>query len=421
MKMNSKERLKATLTHQEPDRITVDYGATPVTGIHVLTIKNLREYYGLKNVPVKVTEPYQMLGEVDAELMDLLGVDVIGLNPRTNIIGFESKNWKEFRMWWGQDVLVPVDFNTKTDAKGDLLLFPEGDMSAPPSARMPSAGYFFDTLIRQEPYDEAKLTIEDNMEEFEPISASDLEYWKLQIQSVQNSGKGIVANFGGTALGDIALVPAPFLKYPKGIRDIEEWYMSTLVRPDFIKELYDRQTDIAVENLKKLFGVVGNKVDVIYLCGNDFGTQHSTFCDLGGFREFYVPYYRKMTNWIHQNTEWKVFKHSCGAVEPLIEGFIEAGFDILNPVQVNADRMNPAMLKEKYGDRLVFWGGGVDTQKVLSFGTPGDVKKQVHELCSIFSKQGGFVFNTVHNIQATVPVENIAAMVETVKKFKGSH
>jgi hypothetical protein len=318
-------------------------------------------------------------------------------------------------------VLVPGDFNTRKEQNGDLLLFPGGDKSVSPSARMPSTGYFFDTLIRQEPLDESRLNIEDNLEEFEPISDTDLEYWAAQINAVKNSGKGIVANFGGTALGDIALVPAPFLKHPKGIRDIEEWYMSTLVRPDFIKELYDRQTDIAVENLKKLYKVVGNSVDVIYLCGNDFGTQHSTFCDLDSFREFYVPYYRKMTRWIHKNTEWKVFKHSCGAIEPLIEGFIEAGFDILNPVQINADRMDPEFLKKKYGDQLVFWGGGVDTQKVLSFASPEDVKKQVTELCRVFSRNGGFVFNTVHNIQANVPVENIAAMIQTLTQFNNVH
>ncbi len=415
MNMTSKERLKATLSHKAPDRIAIDFGATPVTGIHVLIIEKLREYYGLKKIPVKVTEPYQMLGEIDPELMDILGVDVIGLNPRTNIIGFESNNWKEFRMWWGQEVLVPGNFNTKTQAGGDLLLYPEGDMTAPPSARMPSTGYFFDTLIRQEPLDEATLTVDDNLEEFGLLSPVDIDYWTRQIEIAKTSNRGIVANFGGTALGDIALVPAPFMKYPKGIRDIQEWYMSTLVRPEFIKEVFERQTDIAVENLRKLFSIAGNVVDVVYLCGNDFGTQHSTFCDLEGFREFYVPYYRKMTDWIHSNTEWKVFKHSCGAVESLIPGFIEAGFDILNPVQISAAGMNPEKLKEKYGKHLVFWGGGVDTQKVLAFGTPGDVKKQVRELCSVFSREGGFVFNTVHNIQANVPVENVAAMIETLR------
>jgi hypothetical protein len=414
MSMTSKERLKTTLAHKAPDRIAIDFGATPVTGIHVLIIQKLREYYGLKKIPVKVTEPYQMLGEIDPELMDILGVDVIGLNPRTNIIGFESNNWKEFRMWWGQEVLVPGNFNTKILAGGDLLLFPEGDMTAQPSARMPSTGYFFDTLIRQEPFDEAKLNVDDNLEEFAPLSAVDIDYWTRQVEIAKKSDRGIVANFGGTALGDIALVPAPFMKHPRGIRDIQEWYMSTLVRPDFIKEVFERQTDIAVENLKKLYSIAGNVVDVVYLCGNDFGTQHSTFCDLEGFREFYVPYYRKMTDWIHANTGWKIFKHSCGAVESLLEGFIEAGFDILNPVQISAAGMNPEKLKEKYGKQLVFWGGGVDTQKVLAFGTPDDVKKQVRELCSVFSREGGFVFNTVHNIQANVPVENVAAMIDTL-------
>jgi hypothetical protein len=414
MSMTSKERLKTTLAHKAPDRIAIDFGATPVTGIHVLILQKLREHYGLKKIPVKVTEPYQMLGEIDPELMDILGVDVIGLNPRTNILGFESNNWKEFRMWWGQEVLVPGNFNTKTGTGGDLLLFPEGDMTVQPSARMPSTGYFFDTLIRQEPLDEAKLNVDDNLEEFAPLSPVDIDYWTRQIEMAKKSDRGIVANFGGTALGDIALVPAPFMKHPRGIRDIQEWYMSTLVRPDFIKEVFERQTDIAVENLKKLFGIAGNVVDVVYLCGNDFGTQQSTFCDLEGFREFYVPYYRKMTQWIHANTEWKVFKHSCGAVEPLLQGFIEAGFDILNPVQISAVGMNPEKLKEKYGKQLVFWGGGVDTQKVLAFGTPNDVKKQVGELCSVFSREGGFVFNTVHNIQANVPVENVAAMIDTL-------
>jgi uroporphyrinogen-III decarboxylase len=125
-----------------------------------------------------------------------------------------------------------------------------------------------------------------------------------------------------------------------------------------------------------------------------------------------------MTSWIHANTGWKVFKHSCGAVEPLIEGFLEAGIDILNPVQVNAAGMDADKLKKKYGERLVFWGGGVDTQKVLAFGSPEDVRKQVGQLCKVFSESGGFVFNTVHNIQANVPVENMAAMIETLKSLR---
>jgi hypothetical protein len=416
--MISKERFKTTLRHNAPDKIAVDFGSTPVTGIHVLAIQKIREYLGLKKIPVKVTEPYQMLGEVDAELMELLGVDVIGIGARNNIFGFENRNWKEFRTWWDQEVLVPENFITSTNEKGDVLIYPEGDNRVAASAKMPSTGYFFDSIIRQEPFQEETLNVEDNLEEFKPVTEEDLAWWAEQVKKVKGNQKGIVANFGGTALGDIALVPAPFLKNPRGIRDIQEWYMSSLIRPDYMKEIFERQTDIAVENLKRFYQVVGEDIDVVYMCGNDFGTQQSTFCDLSTFRELYVPYYRKMNDWIHNHTGWKTFKHSCGAVEPLIEGFIEAGFDILNPVQVNATGMDPELLKRKYGDRIVFWGGGVDTQKVLSFGTPGEVKEQVIRLCEIFSVNGGFVFNTVHNIQANVPIENLAALFETLTKIR---
>lgn len=417
--MNSKEAFTATLAHTAPGRIVTDFGATPVTGIHVLVIKKLRAYYGLPDIPVKVTEPYQMLGEVDPQLMEIMGVDVIGLSPRTNIFGFENSDWKTFKTWWGQEMLVPGKFMTKTESNGDLLLYPEGDTTAAPSGRMPSTGYFFDAIIRQEPFEESTLLVDDNLEEFKPITEEDLAYWEGQVRNLRGSNRGVIANFGGTALGDIALVPAPFLRDPKGIRDISEWYMSSLVRPEFMKELFDRQTDIAVENLKRLYAVVGHNIDVVYMCGNDFGTQQSTFCDAQTFAELYLPYYKKMNDWIHQHTGWKTFKHSCGAVESLIESFIAAGFDILNPVQVNATGMDPNYLKKKYGERIVFWGGGVDTQKVLAFGTPEDVKKQVTHLCEVFSEGGGFVFNTVHNIQANVPVENVAAMIETLRKLNG--
>jgi uroporphyrinogen-III decarboxylase len=126
-----------------------------------------------------------------------------------------------------------------------------------------------------------------------------------------------------------------------------------------------------------------------------------------------------MNKWIHENTSWKSFKHSCGAVEPLMEHFIESGFDIINPVQISATGMDPGHLKKTYGNDLVFWGGGVDTQKVLSFGTIEEVEKQVTETCRIFSENGGFVFNTVHNIQATTPIENVVAMLNALRTFNG--
>jgi hypothetical protein len=327
--------------------------------------------------------------------------------------------FKEWKTPWGQRVMVPRNFNTTTDEKGDILMYPEGDTSIPPSARMPKTGYFFDAIIRQEPIVEEELDVKKNLEEFGLISDSDLEHWRIEVDKAYYSGKAVIAAFGGTALGDIALVPGMNLKAPKGVRDVAEWYMSTVMRPDYIKSIYERQVEIAIENLTRIFAVVGNKVNAVFICGTDFGTQDSTFCSPEQFDEMWLPYYRKINDWIHENTQWKTFKHSCGAVEGLMDHFIRAGFDIINPVQINAAGMDPAKLKQRYGRDLVFWGGGVDTQKMLPFGKPEEVREQVLRNCEIFNKDGGFVFNTVHNIQANVPVENVVAMLEAIQEFNG--
>jgi hypothetical protein len=416
--MNSKERVRASISHRQPDKVAVDFGATPVTGIHVMAIENLRKHYELEQKPVRVIEPYQMLGEIEDDLMEILGIDVIGLSPGNNMFGIKNYGeLKEFKTFWGQTVLLPKDFNTTIDENGDLLIYPEGDTSASPSGKMPKTSYFFDAIIRQDPIDEVNLNVEDNLEEFDPISDEDLAYWKTSVSKVKDSGKAVIANMGGTAFGDIALVPGLNLKHPKGIRDVAEWYMSVIMRPDYIHGIFEKQSEIALANLKKFYATVGNDIDILFMCGTDFGTQDSQFCGVDTLEEMYIPYYKKLNSWIHENTNWKTFKHSCGAIEPFLNSFIDAGFDIINPVQINAKGMDPQHLKDTYGDRITFWGGGVDTQKVLSFGTPGDVKKQVWQQCEILSKNGGFVFNTVHNTQANVPNENIVAMIDTLCKF----
>jgi hypothetical protein len=300
-----------------------------------------------------------------------------------------------------------------------VLAYPEGDLTAGPSARMPKNGYFFDAIIRQKPFNEEDLNPEYNLEEYGPISDIDLEYWKNTSLKVRATGKAVVAGLGGTALGDIAHIPGMRLKNPKGIRDITEWYMSIIIRPDYIKTIFDRQSALAIENLAHLYMVIGDNIDVVYICGTDFGTQDSTFCAPAQFDELWLPYYRRINNWIHDHTRWKTFKHSCGAVEPFMSRFISAGFDIINPVQINASGMDPSHLKKTYGKDIVFWGGGIDTQKVLPYASPEKIREEVLHLCDIFSKDGGFIFNTVHNIQSNVPVENIVAMIDAVNEFNG--
>ncbi len=417
MTASSKDNFERTINHNQPEKVVVDFGSTAVTGIHVRVVEKLREYFGLEKRPVKVTEPFQMLGEIDDELIREMNIDVIGLYGENNMFGIPNRDWKLHKTFWGQEVLFPGQFNYTYNNNGDILIHAEGDISVPASAMMPKTGYFFDAIDRQEPIDDLKLRVEDNLEEFPGISDHDLEYWKVQAESAENSGKGVMASLGGTALGDIALVPGLNLKHPKGIRGVADWYISTLIREDFIKELFDKQTDIALENLSGLHKAIGNRINTVFICGTDFGTQNSTFCSPETFTRVWLPYYKKVNNWIHQNTTWKTFKHSCGAIETFMELFIESGFDIINPVQINAEGMEPGNLKRKFGGRIVFWGGGVDTQGVFAFGTPRQVKDQVKRQCSILNDNGGFVFNTVHNIQANVPFENVVAMLEALREL----
>ena len=416
--MTGRELLKSTLDHKEVAGISVDFGATAVSGIHVLCIKRLREYYGLEKRPVKVIEPYQMLGGLDDDLKEAMGVTINGFTGIYSMFGFKFEDWKPYRTLWGQEVLVPGMFITTPDENGGELIYPEGDTSVPPSGRMPKSGYFFDSIIRQGEFDEDDPDPEENLEEFGLISDGDLVLIKNDIDALAKGDRGVIANFGGTALGDIALVPAPMMKNPKGIRDVAEWYMSTVIRPDFVKAIFEKQVEIAIENLKRVYGAVGDSIQAAFTCGTDFGTQNSQFCSQEAFDELYLPYYKKVNDWIHTNTKWKIFKHSCGAVEPLLDNLINAGFDIINPVQCSAAGMDPNHLKSKYGKDLVFWGGGVDTQKTLPFGTPEQVREEVKSRIEIFSKGGGFVFNTIHNIQADTPVENVAAMVEVIKSYQ---
>ena len=413
--MNSFEKTSRSLSHQSGP-VPVDFGSNAVTGMHVTVVEALRRHYGLENRPVRVCEPYQMLGEIEEDLKQAIGIDVEGVYGEETMFGFKSRDWKEWKAPWGQNLLVPGDFRT-IERDGAVLIYPRGDTAAEPSARLPEGGFFFDTIIRQGPLDEATMDPKDNLQEFGPIGESTLAYFKTAAAAARKTGRYVIANFGGTGLGDIALVPGPMLPHPRGIRDVAEWYMATAANPDYVRAIFDEQTRIAVENLKRIKEAVGDNVDAAFVCGTDFGTQTSQFCSVASFESLWAPYYKRVNGWIHANTAWKTFKHCCGAAEPLIKSFIESGFDILNPVQLSAAGMDAAQLKKNYGDRLSFWGGAVDTQKTLPFGTPAEVRREALERCAILSQGGGFVFNAIHNIQAKTPVANIVALVDAVKEF----
>jgi hypothetical protein len=414
----SRQLVLDAVAHRQPARVPMDFGATAVTGVHVSCVAALREHYGLEKGPVKVHEPYQMLGLIEDDLQRAMGIDTQGLYRRGTMFGFRNENWKAWK-FNGLEVLVGGGFETTTDEKGDTLIYPEGDRTAAPSGRMPKGGQFFDTIVRQKHFDENRLNPEDNCEEFTEITDAEVAEIAADARAARATGRAVVAGLGGTAFGDIALVPAPGMKDPRGIRDVAEWYMSTRSRQEYIHAVFSRQREMGLKNLEKIRAAAGELIDVVFLCGTDFGTQSSSFCSVATFRELWLPYYREVCGWMHRNTNWKCFKHSCGSVERFIESMIEAGFDILNPVQCSAAGMEAEGLKAKYGERITFWGGGVDTQKTLPFGTPGEVREQVLRRCEVFAKNGGFVFNSIHNIQAGTPVGNIVAMLDAVREFNG--
>lgn len=415
--MNGKERLQAALEHRQPDRVPVDFGSTAVTGMHVSAIHRLRlAVTGDEDWRVKVIDPYQMLGEIDDELRERLGVDVTGVMTRKTLFGFENREWKPFTMSDGTPVLVAGDFNTTIDVNGDLLIYPEGDVTAPPSGRMPRGYFFFDTLIRQPPVDEERLDPADNTEEFTLFSEADLAWYRRQAARLDAQGTcGTVLTMPGTAFGDIALVPAPWMKVPKGIRDIEEWYVSTVIRKDYVHAVFERQCEIGLKNLETLIAIFGDRVQAVNLTGTDFGTQRGLFISHESYRELFKPYHRRVNDLVHAKSNWKTFMHSCGAVVSLIPDFIEAGFDILNPVQCSAEGMEARALKREFGRHLTFWGGGSNTQQTLQFGTPDDVYRECRERIEIFGEGGGFVFNAIHNVQATTPTENLLAMFRAIR------
>jgi len=412
----------AALSHQEPDKLPLDLGATMITGIHISSLYKLKVALGLirPGEAVKVIDPFQMLGEVDDELRKVLGIDTVPLLPLYNFYGFKNENWKPWTFFDGTPVLVPGKFNTTPDKEGNIYQYPKGDIALPPSAKMPKDGFYHDALIRQKPFREEELKVEDQVEEYTLLSEEELNYYQSEAQRLYEETEYCVVSGGvpGINLGDIAYVPGPSLPNPRGIRDVEEWYISLLTRQDFIREVFSRMTDIGLQNLKLFHQAVGEKIQVIVVSGTDFGSQNGPFISQEVYRKLFKPFHQKINNWIHQNTSWKTFIHTCGSVYDLLSDIKEAGFDILNPVQISAAKMNPQELKENFGAHFTFWGGGVDTQKTLPFGTPDEVRAEVRQLIETFRPEGGFVFATVHNVQANIPEENLLALFETVNEYR---
>ena len=421
MALTSRERLQLTLDHKDPGKVVVDLGSNSVTGINANALDRVRRKLGLEERKIKINEPLQLLGEVEEDVRQALHVDVVGVSTGKTLFGFYNEGWKPWTMQSGLDVLVPEMFNTTVDETGRTYLYPQGDTSVPPSGMMPKNGFFFDNIVRgniEYDDDDEPSGREDYANDFAVYTDEDLrrlqdtvDYW------YNNSEYGIFCDGALAGFGDFATVPGPSVKHPKGIRDLAQYMMAHYTFPDYIHEIYQMQLEVGLKNAELVYQAVGNKIQAIYISGTDFGIQNGPYMAPDAYREFYKPYHKQVNDWIHTHTKWKTFYHCCGSIIAFLQDFYEAGIDILNPVQCSAAGMDPKMLKEQWGDKFTFWGGGINTQKTLPFGTPEEVYNEAMERLEIFSKGGGYVFNPIHNIQTQVSAENILAFYKAVEDF----
>lgn len=418
--ITSRERVMRALAHQQPDRVPLDLGATNVTGIAASSLYRLRNALGLEARPVRVHEPYQMLGYVDDDVLDALGVDIVGLSGENTFFGFPARDWKPYTLNDGTPALVPGGFNTELAEDGNLYQYPQGNKAYPASGRMPAGGFYHDAIERQEPYTEETLNPEEWVRDmYQVFTDEDLRSLETQVNALyHNTSRAIIGNFGQGSFGDIAYVPGTQIPHPKGIRAVADWYMATVLYPGYVHGIFDLQLEIVLKNLELYKQAVGDKIVAIFVSGTDFGSQKGAFISPNAYREMFKPYHKAINDWVHANTSWKTFYHSCGSMIALYDDFVEAGVDIVNPVQISAAGMDPAALKARWGDQLTFWGGGVDTQRVLPFGTPEEIDAHVKQNIEILGKGGGFIFNTVHNLQAAIPTENITALFKAVARYR---
>ena len=408
--MTSRERVQKAVNFQAPDRVPVDLGGMKATGIAATAYARLKELLGLGG-PTRVLDPRFMIAVVEEQVLrrfhaDVLPVDLSGIASAVRPVG----EWIPRAAFDGTPLLFPPGTGIREDTDGSWILLDAGNEDT--GFRMPKGGYYFDDTAfnrggRIDPSsfrpqadipDEALRLLAD----YTAGLHRDTEYALL--------GWG----FGVCFLG-LSLITDRSSNVTQGRPD--EWMMMLLTEKETCHMLMDRSVEAAISCLKLASQAVGDRCFAWGIASDDSGTQRGEFISPDLWAEMIKPHYAKLCGWIHRHTKMKAFFHCCGSIPGLIPHLIEAGVDILNPVQTSAAGMDPAGLKSRFGGRIVFWGGGCDTQSVLPSASPEEVREQVRERMRIFKPGGGYVFNQVHNIQANVPAENIRAMLEAAHDF----
>lgn len=405
--MTSRERVLAALNHRQPDRVPIDFSGHRSSGIAAIAYSQLRKFMGLPDRPIRVYDPVQQLAIVDEDVRERFSVDTIELG---RAFALDDKDWADWTLPDGTPCQMPVWALPERDGDRWVIRSKRGRVLA----AMPDGALYFEQTywpyLDKEDIEAIPEAMEENMwcaigSPPGPLVAGPDGLKKLSDGARQlraSTDKAIIGLFGGN-----------LLEMGQFFWRNDVFLMLLAEDPDKIHAFLDRLVALHLANLERFLGAVGPHIDII-LFGDDLGMQWGPQISPDMYREYFKPRHRRMWTRAKELADVKVMLHCCGGVRELLPDLIDAGLDAMNPVQISCSGMDARGLKADFGDKMVFWGGGCDTQHILLLGTPEDVRKHVRKQVRILSPGGGFVFQQVHNILAGVPPQNIVAMFEAV-------
>jgi uroporphyrinogen decarboxylase len=333
-----------------------------------------------------------------------LHADVVQVENLMETWGLANRDWMVFKTGRGNDVLMPGEFNPVKDERGFLVL---RDARGQAVAEMAPGGLYFDRATPTGRSDKIVLMDPEEWKEALPLYRDEeLEVLQKRARLLRDyTDYSVHGGFNKFKMHSSGLLAG---------HTFTDWMCLLLTEKDYVYSILQATAERNIENLKLYFEAVGDCIDTVLVSTTDYGTQTGELISPQIFKELYLPNMKRVNDFVHRHGNIKTMYHTCGSVRKLIEHFIQAGVDILNPLQVNTANMDPRELKQEFGGRIVFWGGGVDTQTTYQFGTVEEVRRQVQERMDVFAPGGGYVFSTSHNTQHGVPAANIVAMADAV-------
>jgi uroporphyrinogen decarboxylase len=406
----------AAVAHREPDRVPVDLGSTPSSGISGTAYARVKRHLGIPGGHVRVYDVVQQLAQPEPWALDRFGVDVVDLGRTFNT---RDEDWYDVVLASGEAAQYPAWFHP---VRGEDGAWDVHHRDGTLIARMPASAAFFDETCF--PYAEAWPADWSGLDE-----AMGKVLWSALVHSPwDNAGRpDFWERMRANALrlraeGDRAImvvVGCNLFEWGTFLRRIDNFLVDLMVEPEKVEALLDALMERHLATLAKVCEHVGDVVDVIRF-GDDLGTDHGPFMDPEVYRRLFKPRHKQLCDYTHAHSGMRTFIHSCGSIDQVLPDLIDAGIEIINPVQTSSAGMEPERLKREFGKDVTFWGGGIDTRRVLNGGTPADVRRQALERLETFSRGGGYVFNTVHNILPDVPPENVVALFDAVAEFNGT-